>query len=46
MLSKKGWASRATFVIDEKGVLRKIDKKVNVQTHGADLAAMIRELRG
>ena len=39
------YTKRVTFVIDDKGVLRKILDKVNVQTHGADVAAMIDELR-
>ncbi|MDP6929666.1 MAG: peroxiredoxin [Planctomycetota bacterium] len=37
-------AKRVTFVIDPKGVLRHIDKKVNVKQHGTDLVALIREL--
>lgn len=40
------FTKRVTFVIDDQGVLRKILDKVNVQAHGADLAALIDELRG
>ena len=36
---------RNTFVIDEKGVLRHISKKVNVRAHGKDLAELIQKLR-
>lgn len=34
-----------TFVIDPDGVLRHIEQKVSVQTHGADLARIITDLR-
>jgi peroxiredoxin Q/BCP len=40
------YTQRVTFVIDDQGVLRKVIEKVNVQTHGADLAALIDELKG
>ncbi len=43
---KRPFARRLTFVIDEKGVLRHIDDKVDVQQHGTDLAELIRKLRG
>jgi len=39
------YTKRVTFVIDDQGVLRKVVDKVNVQTHGADLATLIDELR-
>ncbi len=39
------YTKRVTFVIDDQGVLRKVLDKVNVQTHGADLAALIDELK-
>lgn len=38
------FASRVTFVIDQAGVVRHIDTKVDVARHGADLAKLIREL--
>ena len=36
---------RVTFVIDPAGILRRIVERVSVQTHGADLATIIAELR-
>lgn len=39
------YTKRVTFVIDEKGVLRKVLDQVDVNTHGEDLAALIDELR-
>lgn len=41
----RGFAKRVTFVIDDDGVLRKIDTQVDVRNHGGDLAKMIRELK-
>ncbi len=38
------WTGRVTFVIDDAGVLRKIDKGVSVKTHGEDLLLMVEEL--
>ena len=43
---ERPYARRLTFVIDENGVLRHIDDEVDVKQHGADLAALIRKLRG
>lgn len=39
------YASRATFLIDETGRLRHIDKQVRVETHGSDLIELIESLR-
>ena len=39
------YAQRVTFVIDDQGVLRKVLDKVEVKTHGEDLAVLIEELR-
>ena len=39
------YAQRVTFVLDEKGVLRKVIDKVDVKTHGEDLAVLLEELR-
>ena len=39
------YADRVTFVIDDQGVLRKILDKVDVKTHGEDLAMVLEELR-
>jgi len=38
------WTGRVTFVIDDEGVLRKIDEGVQVKTHGEDLLLMVEEL--
>jgi len=45
-MAGRPFANRVTFVIDDKGVLRAIDDKVDVTKHGAALAAMIEKLRG
>ena len=39
------FTNRVSFVIDDQGVLRKIIEKVDVAKHGADLAAIVDELR-
>jgi peroxiredoxin Q/BCP len=39
------WANRVTFVLDPRGVLRHVDRQVKVDSHGADLAAVIRDLQ-
>jgi peroxiredoxin Q/BCP len=39
-------AGRVTFIIDDAGILRAIDNKVDVATHGQDLAKLITELQG
>ena len=38
-------AARMTFLIDKAGIVRFIDTNVNVQTHGADVLAKLRELK-
>ena len=40
------FASRVTFVVDEKGVLRQVVSDVDVKKHGADLVALVKKLRG
>jgi peroxiredoxin Q/BCP len=40
------WTQRVTFIIDDEGVLRHIDRKVDVQTHGDDLLNLIEGLQG
>ena len=42
--AKARFTSRVTFIIDEKGVLRGIDDRVQVSSHGEDLIEMIEEL--
>jgi peroxiredoxin Q/BCP len=39
------YAQRVTFVLDEQGVLRTVLDKVDVKTHGEDLAVLIDELK-
>jgi peroxiredoxin len=34
-----------TFVIDPAGVLRAIDEQVKVESHGTDLAELVRKLQ-
>lgn len=38
-------AARVTFVIDEQGTVRHIDREVNVDSHGSDLISLLRALR-
>lgn len=38
-------ASRVTFIIDDAGILRAIDNKVDVSNHGSDLAKLIAGLQ-
>jgi len=40
------YAQRVTFVLDPEGVLRAIDEHVDVSKHGADLAALVKKLKG
>lgn len=35
------WPQRVTFVVDPKGVVRHVDRKVNVGSHGADLLPVL-----
>jgi peroxiredoxin len=39
-----GFAARWTYIIDDQGVIREIDKKVAVANHGKDLAAKLEAL--
>lgn len=36
---------RASFVLDERGVVRHVDTKIRLSRHGSDLAERLRELR-
>ena len=40
----KATTSRVTFVVDPAGVVRHVDRNVQVATHGADLAAILKKL--
>ena len=44
VLGPRGVANRWTFYIDKEGIVRHIDKKVNTQSHGKDVAAKAKEL--
>ena len=46
VLMPNGMASRVTFVIDRDGVIRHVDNKVNVRTHGKDLEAALAQVSG
>lgn len=46
LMEKMPYAKRLTFVVDDKGVLRKIDTGVRVGTHGKDLVEAIKALQG
>ena len=38
------FAQRWTYVIDDKGIIREIDKSVKTMTHGKDVAAKLEAL--
>ena len=40
------YTKRVTFIIDDEGILRHIDEKVDVSKHGMQLADLIVELQG
>lgn len=39
----KAYTSRVTFVIDPTGVVKHVDRNVQVGSHGADLAAAVKK---
>lgn len=39
-----GFAKRVTFIFDSSGKLKKIDRKVKLGSHGADLLKMLEQL--
>ena len=45
VMTSRGFANRITFVLDDKGVLRHIEKKVQVKSHGDDLISVIKKLK-
>jgi peroxiredoxin Q/BCP len=45
LVEGKGYTSRVSFVIDPAGVVKHVDKAVKVETHGADLAAVLKQLQ-
>ncbi len=46
LMENRPMSKRVTFVLDEHGVLRLVDEKVDVTNHGADLKKQIQKLRG
>jgi thioredoxin-dependent peroxiredoxin len=44
VMSNRGFANRWTFYIDKDGIIRAIDKKINVGTAAEDIAAKVKEL--
>jgi len=44
VLNERGMANRWTFYIDKNGKIANIDKKVNVESHGKDIAAELKNL--
>lgn len=42
VLMPNGYAQRATFVIDKKGIVRKIYPKANASTHPQELLAYVK----
>jgi peroxiredoxin Q/BCP len=46
VLLPNGMASRVTFVIDRNGIIRHVDSKVNVRSHGKDLEAALAQVAG
>jgi len=42
---KGRYASRVTFVVDPDGVIRHVDRSVNVSAHGAELAEVLQKLQ-
>jgi thioredoxin-dependent peroxiredoxin len=41
VLNAAGMANRVTFIIDRDGIVRYVDTKVDVRTHGKDLQAVL-----
>lgn len=42
--SANQFAARMSVLIDKRGIVRFIDKQINIHTHGADIAVRVREL--
>lgn len=45
LVPEKGYARRVTFLIDDHGILRFADDRVDVDRHGTDLVRKLAELR-
>ena len=46
LMADKPYTSRITVVIDDRGVVRMVETKVNVESHGKDLVEAIGKLKG
>jgi peroxiredoxin Q/BCP len=46
VLTPGGYANRVTFVIDRDGIIRYVDTKVDVRSHGKDLQAVLARVVG
>lgn len=46
MMKDKPYAARVTLFVDDRGVLREVDAAVNPESHGQDVVAAVRRLRG
>ena len=46
IMKKRAFARRVTYVLDDQGILRHIDTKVDVRQHGADLVTLLKTLQG
>ncbi len=44
VLKMTGVAGRATFLMDKEGVIRAIDRAVQVKTHGSDVARALAKI--
>lgn len=44
VLNDRGMANRWTFYIDKNGKIARVDQKVNPDTHGKDIAAVLKEI--
>ena len=43
-LNIAGLAKRSTFIVDKKGIIRKIFRDIDVERHGADIADFLKNL--
>ena len=46
LMKGRPYARRVTFILDDKGIVRHITKKVNISAHGDQVLSMIAKLRG
>ena len=46
LMADKPYTQRITVIVDDKGVVRLVETKVNVESHGKDLVEAIRKLKG